>query len=216
MLDTLAVQHVVVADGFEHVEAYTLKGLLTLLCHGGPERRDVLLMCGGAMGGLLGPADGLYHDLGIVFGDRDVGAIRVGYRRPGDLDACTLDVLAAADFATRRGAERFVVMGHSFGGAVAVNAAIRLEERAVGVVTLATQSAGCEEAAQLGATPLLMFHGDRDELLPAFVSEVVRDLAGDGGPRELVVLEGDGHLLTRSARQIRETVLPWISERFVT
>ena len=46
-LKTLAVSHVGVADGFEHVEAYTLGGLLTMLCHGGPERADVLLCCGG-------------------------------------------------------------------------------------------------------------------------------------------------------------------------
>lgn len=65
-LGTLAVADVEVADGFEHVEAYTLTGLLTMLCHGGPERSDVVLMCGGAMGGLLGPADGLYHDLGLA------------------------------------------------------------------------------------------------------------------------------------------------------
>ena len=211
-LRTLAVAHVEVADGFEHVEAYTMSGLLTMLCHGGVERSDVVLMCGGAMGGLLGPADGLYHDLGVVLASRGVGTIRVGYRRPGDLDRCVHDVLAAADFAARRGGRRFVVMGHSFGGAVAVNAGIALGDAAAGVITLSTQSAGCEEAAELGTTPLLLLHGDRDEILPAFVSEAVRELAGDGGPRELVILPGDGHMLQRSAIEIRTRLMRWFGE----
>ena len=213
-LRTLAVTHVGVADGFEHVEAYTMSGLLTLLCHGGPDLADVVLMCGGAMGGLLGPSDGLYHDLGVVLARRGIATIRVGYRRPGDLDRCTHDVLAAADFAARRGGRRFVVVGHSFGGAVAVNAGIALGDAAAGVVTLATQSAGCEGAHLLGATPLLLIHGDRDEILPSFVSEAVRELAGDGGPRELVVLPGDGHMLDRAAVPMRGRLLEWVADRF--
>ena len=80
-----------------------------------------------------------------------------------------------------------------------------------GVVTFATQSAGCEEAAGLGA-PLLAFHGDRDELLPVAASEVVCSLAG--GPAELVVCEGAGHLLTEAGDDLRARVPAWIRERF--
>ena len=57
----------------DHVELYTLKGLLTLLWHGPRDAHDVVLMCGGAMGGLLGPADGLYQDLGTAFTDAGIG-----------------------------------------------------------------------------------------------------------------------------------------------
>src|SRR5205823_1708406 len=110
-------------------------------------------MCGGAMGGLLGPARGLYHDLGTALAAKNIGATRVGYRRPNDLEMCTLDVGAAADVANRGGAERFVVIGHSFGGAVAINAGVALRRFTRGVATLSTQSAGCESAAGLDDIP---------------------------------------------------------------
>src|SRR5690606_37734287 len=108
------------------------------------------------------------------------------------------------------GARRFVTMGHSFGGAIAVRAGIMLSEHCRGVVTLATQSAGCEMAAALGDTPLLLFHGDRDELLPAFSSEMVHDIAGGRG--ELVVLPGAGHLLAEAADELRTRLLAWLPE----
>ena len=93
-LGALASQEVEVTDGLRHVEIYTLGGLLTLLWHGDPEFEHVVLACGGAMGGLLGPADGLYHDLGVRLGGQGIGLVRVGYRKPNDLGACVQRVLS--------------------------------------------------------------------------------------------------------------------------
>ena len=70
---------------------------------------------------------------------------------------------AQHDLAMRNGAERFVVLGHSFGGAVAVQAAGTFLHLVAGVLTYATQSAGCEEAARMGDTPLLLLHGEHDQ-----------------------------------------------------
>ena len=78
-----------------------------------------------------------------------------------------------------------------------------------GVVTFATQSAGCEVAGGLGERPLLLFHGDRDELLPLEASEVVRAIAGHG---ELVVLPGDGHLLAKSGPILCERLFEWLPD----
>ncbi len=50
--------------------------------------------------------------------------------------------------------------------AVAVRTAVVMPGSVVGVVTLATQSAGCEVAGALDGRALLLFHGERDELLP--------------------------------------------------
>lgn len=210
-LRVLAIQDVEIHEGLRHVEVYTLDGLLTLLWHGPSSAERVVLMAGGAMGGLLGPARGLYHDLGTTLAAGGIGSIRVGYRRPNQLDACALDVGAAADLANRSGAKRFVIIGHSFGGAVAVNAAAALRRVTRGVVTLSTQSAGCETASALGDIPLLLLHGDRDELLPVAASEAVRTLAGHG---DLVVLPGTGHLLLGVEEEIRRRLLDWIAERF--
>lgn len=183
-----------------------MSGLLTLLWHGEGDEEAVVVACGGAMGGLLGPADGLYHDLGVDLVDRGIATVRVGYRSPNDLDACTHDVLAALELATRRGARRAVTVGHSFGGAPAVRAAVLADELVVGVVTLATQSAGCEVAEGLAGRPVLCLHGDADELLPAMCSELVAGLAGG----EVVVLPGCGHLMTQAAAELRSRLLDWL------
>jgi pimeloyl-ACP methyl ester carboxylesterase len=209
LLDALAVQEVEVAPGLRHVEIYARTGLLTVLWHGPPDAERIAVACGGALGGLLGPASGLYQRLGEALAQRGVGFLRTGYRRPNDLSLCTIDLCATVDLAARRGARRAVTMGHSFGGAIAVRAACALGDVVAGVVTFATQSAGCEQADELGGRPLLLFHGDRDELLPMVSSEMVRMIAGDG---QLVVLPGEGHLLSGAGDLMLERVLDWIDE----
>ena len=79
-----------------------------------------------------------------------------------------------------------------------------------GVVTFATQSAGCEEAQGLTA-PLLAYHGDRDEILPPICTEVVGQLVG--GPADIRMCGGAGHLLTEAGERLRAEVPAWIRER---
>ena len=95
LLDALAVEEVEVMPGLAHLEVYTLSGLLTLLWHGARDAHDVVVTCGGGMGSLLGPAGGLYHWLGTELAARDMGVVRVGYRKPNDLSRCMHDVTAA-------------------------------------------------------------------------------------------------------------------------
>lgn len=206
MLDVLASQEVELAPGLRHIEIYTARGLLTVLWHGGPGRRAVVA-CGGAMGGLLGPAHGLYQRMGVEWASQGIATLRVSYRKPNDLDACCIDVAAAVQLAVGEDAERVVVMGHSFGGAVAVRVGVALPTMVTGVVTFATQSAGCEVAGGLAPRPLLMFHGDHDEILPMEASAVVREIAGAG---ELIVLPNDGHLLGRSGDAMEERLREWM------
>ena len=199
-LGVLAMQVVPVDDGLDHLELYTTEGLLTILWHGAADLEPVVVCVGGAMGGLLGPDGGLFHQLGRRLVPEGIGVLRVGYRRPNDLATCVVDTLAAMELAGRHGARRFVTMGHSFGGAVAIQAAARLDRSTVpGVVTLATQSAGCEPAEELADRDLLYFHGTADAILPHFASEMVRMLAGAG---ELVLLEGADHMLRPAGAEI--------------
>lgn len=214
LLGGLAIQEVEVTPTFHHVEIFTRGGLLTLLWHGDRTEDRYVVMGGGAMGGLLGPSDGAFHDLGVAFAEQGIGVVRVGYRQPNHLKECVLDMAGACDLASRAGGERFVTVGHSFGGAVAVGCGIALPSHVAGVVTLATQSAGCEHAGLLGGRPMLLIHGDRDEILPVTCSEVVNQLAGGQG--ELVVLPGAGHLLNQgnSNAEVRRLLLDWIPKVF--
>ncbi|MET0579547.1 MAG: hypothetical protein ABW122_12895, partial [Ilumatobacteraceae bacterium] len=97
-LGVIGSQEVGITDGLRHLELYTMSGLLTLLWHeppAGTATPAAIVVCGGAMGGLLGPADGLYHRLGVEWAARGVQVLRVSYRRAGDLEPCSLDVAAA-------------------------------------------------------------------------------------------------------------------------
>jgi len=212
-LQVMASSDVMVTPTLRHVEMYTMRGLLSLLWHEPAEgvavQPGALVLCGGAMGGLLGPGDALYHRLGEVWSQRGVPVLRVSYRKPNDLDLCCVDVAAAVQLAIGgAGADQVVLMGHSFGGAIAVRVGVGLNDMVAGVVTFATQSAGCEIAAGLGETPLLLFHGERDEILPIEASEMVRMIAGTG---ELVRLPGDGHLLAKSDEIIWERLEAWLA-----
>jgi hypothetical protein len=210
-VQVLARQQVHLAPGLMHHEWYTMSGLLTMLWHGPADAERVVVACGGAMGGLLGPCDGLYQRLGEGLADEGIAMIRISYRRPNDLPACVDDLLIAAGTAARQGARRVITVGHSFGGAVAVQAGIAMGPTCAGVVTLSTQSAGCEEAGRLGATPLLLVHGDRDRILPPQASQAVHHLAGGSG--ELVILPGADHLLVEAAPEVEGLLAEWIPAR---
>lgn len=204
-LGILAMQTVAIDEQLEHLEIYTNHGLLTLLWHGDSNLEHAVICVGGAMGGLLGPDGGLYQQLGRLLPPLGIGVVRVSYRRPNDLDLCVHDTVATMELLARHGARRFVPMGHSFGGAVAVQAAAHLDRESVpGIVTFATQSAGCEVAEQLGDRDFLLFHGTADQILPAQASEMVRFLAETG---ELVLLPGADHLLHPAGAEIRDRLL---------
>jgi predicted alpha/beta hydrolase family esterase len=194
-----------------HREVYTSRGLLTVLWHRPPTgttpQRAAIVACGGAMGGVLGPGHGLYQRLGQRWAERGVEFVRVGYREPNNLDLCAHDLACGVEIVRDAGADRTVVMGHSFGGAVAVRTAVIMPVAVAGVVTFATQSAGCEVAGALAGRPLLLFHGERDELLPPEASHVVAAIAGHG---EVEIIPGDGHLLAKSDDLIVERLDAWL------
>jgi hypothetical protein len=211
-LNVIATQSAMITPSLRHVEMFTMRGMVSMLWHQVPAGQEVrpaaIVACGGAMGGLLGPAEGMYQQLGDTWSSRGVPVVRVSYRRPNDLDACCLDVAAAVQLVADAGAQRVVVMGHSFGGAVAVRVGVVMDEVA-GVVTFATQSAGCEVAPGLRGKPLLLFHGDADEILPIESSHVVATMAGVG---DVVVCEGDSHLLANSSTMMSARLDDWLPD----
>ena len=210
-LHPLATAEASITESMRHREVYTSRGLLSVLWHEPTAATEVqpaaLVLCGGAMGGLLGPGHGLYQQLGEQWSACGVRALRVSYREPNNLDLCAHDLACGIEWARDAGAERVVVMGHSFGGAVAIRAAVVMTASVAGVVTFATQSAGCEVASALGGRPLLLFHGDQDEILPPESSLMVQSLAGYG---DVEMLPGDGHLLAKSDDVIAERLNEWL------
>lgn len=212
LLDPLGVDEVVVDDALRQIEIFTPEGLLLALWHGPVVAERVVILLGGGLGGTLGPAGALYHRLGRRLAASGIGTIRVHYRRPGDLERCVVDAGAVADLAAQRGARRFVVVGHSFGGAVAINVGAAIPSAVAGVATLATQSAGCQPATALAPRPLLLIHGEDDQIVPAESSHQVRMLAGGHG--EVEILAGAGHGLADVAEHVELRLLDWIQSTF--
>ena len=209
-LRPMATSDVAITESLRHREVYTSRGLLSVLWHEpSASVPAAIVMCGGAMGGLLGPGHGLYQKWGDRWAGRGVRVLRVGYREPNNLDLCAHDLACGVEWARDAGAERVVVMGHSFGGAVAIRAAVVMAGSVAGVVTFATQSAGCEVAVALADRALLFFHGSQDEILPAESSRAVQAIAGHG---EVVILPGDSHLLAKSDDVMTERLDDWLPE----
>jgi alpha/beta superfamily hydrolase len=213
MLGIMASQQVGITPNLRHIEMYTRRGLLSMFWHEphGDARPVGVVMVGGAMGGTMGPGEGLYAQWGTALAEQGIPSIRLSYRKPNDMDSCCVDTAAAVQMLVGSGADKVVLMGHSFGGAVAVRVGVGLTEMVAGVVTFATQSAGCEVAAGLQGRPLLMFHGSNDSILPVEASEVVRAMAGTG---DLHVMPGDDHLLNKSHEAINNIVMPWLAQVF--
>lgn len=207
LLKIFAMQKFPISEHLIHYELYARTGLITILWHGEQQAQNVVLMTAGAFGGLLGPGNGVYHKLGDAFSDKGIGVMRVACRHPGQLSPCVFDVIAAIQLAVGNGARNFVLVGHSFGGAVVIQAAIAMPQFVKGVVTLATQSAGCEGAKGLQGRPLLLIHGGKDQILPLSSSKMVQEFAGGG---ELVVLPNSGHLLQEDEEELYHRLLEWI------
>jgi pimeloyl-ACP methyl ester carboxylesterase len=167
------------------------------------------LFVGGAGGGFDTPVRGwLYPRVCEELPMHGVTALRVRYRHAADLAESTLDVLAGLHFLESRGARAAALVGHSFGGAVVIQAAA-VSPLVRGVAPLSTQSYGADPASRLSPRcSVLLMHGTDDEVLSPDCSRFVYDVAGE--PKRLVLLPGARHGLDEAADEVYSGVLDWI------
>ncbi len=188
----------------EDVVLATNRGDITGIFHpalpGGVPGPAAVIWVGGAGGGLVGPAGGLYADMADVLRRYGISSLRLHYREPNHLEACVIDVLVALAWLADEGVQRAVLVGHSFGGAVVINAGA-LSPLVAGVVTLSTQTYGADLVPELAPRSLLLIHGTADTVLPDRCSRDLYALAGQ--PKELVLYEGAGHGLNEAAAPLR-------------
>jgi pimeloyl-ACP methyl ester carboxylesterase len=175
--------------------------------------RKGAIWIGGVGGGWDTPARGLYPRLcaELRLGEAGIGSLRVRFRRSTDLDSSVEDVLAGIDHLEHDGIEAIAVVGHSFGGAVAIRAAARAASvRAV--ATLATQSFGADPVVRLGPRCATLFvHGMADRVLPPVCSRSLHALARE--PKQLRLYPGADHGLDEVADEVHDLVSGWIAER---
>ena len=172
-------------------------------------------MVGGTDGGFGGPADRIYPTLADELSREGIAALRLNFRilrAPGPLEEGVFDVLSGVEFLRAEGAGPIGLVGHSYGAAVVIEAAVR-SLAVSAVATLSAQTAGAQRAGLLAPRPLLLVHGAEDRRLPPQCSRLVYSWANE--PKELVILEGARHSLRQRREELRQLLVAWLRERLV-
>lgn len=199
-----------IRNGYAPVQIETNRGTIRCRYYRAPNARRGAVWVGGVGGGWDTPAQELYPRLCAVLQSEGIASLRVRFRHSTDLVEAVLDVLAGVGFLQSQGIEAVSLTGHSFGGAVVIQAASLLTAARC-VVTLATQSYGAEPAANLPeACSLLVIHGTADPVLPVQCSEYVYTIAHE--PKRLILYEGAGHTLDEVVDQVSYEVRSWITQ----
>lgn len=155
------------------------------------------------------------HMLAKSFNELGVPAVRFNYRGVGASAGTydegrgeTDDALAVLDWAAQRWPQaKLWTAGFSFGGAVAINAAVQRD-----VTRLVTVAPAIQRVAVRGDVtpkcPWLIVQGDRDELVDA---EEIRAWAAKLEPApELALLPGVEHYFHGRLNELRAVVLNWV------
>ncbi|HUS82119.1 MAG TPA: dienelactone hydrolase family protein [Dehalococcoidia bacterium] len=195
------------------IRLQTERGPVPCLCHDGRPGAGGVVLVGGTDGGFDGPANGIYATLAEDLAVEGVSSLRLDFRlhiAPGDVDEGTHDILAGVTYLKQQGAGRIGLVGHSYGGAVVINAAA-LSRDVDAAVTLSTQTAGTALSPRIAPTPLLLVHGELDRRLPPACSRYVYERAGE--PKELVILEGAKHSLRQRREDLRQLLRDWLVAR---
>jgi pimeloyl-ACP methyl ester carboxylesterase len=201
--------------GGRSLRLLTTRGEIPLIVHEAQGAHEALatgraVVCiSGALGGFDGPAK-LYVRLGQEMPGRGVAVVRLNYRMPNEFGECVLDTMAGLAFAKATHHERAALIGHSFGGAVAINAGT-LAPAVTTVIAISSQLYGAHVVAELAPRPLLLLHGTADTILPHGCSERLYERAQE--PRTLKLFAGVGHRFSEAPGELLETVREWLLAR---
>ncbi|MGH7933602.1 MAG: alpha/beta hydrolase [Candidatus Binataceae bacterium] len=192
--------------GARRVMLRTSRGVIPMVVHAAETPSRAALCVSGAIGGFDGPAM-LYPRLGLELPRRGLSIARINYRTPNDFDECLLDALAALTFLKGVGHQRAALIGHSFGGAIAISAGT-LSPIASTVIAISSQLAGAHTVADLKPKPLLLIHGTADTILPDESSKMLYERAGE--PKTLKLFPGADHRLGQVADELFALVQDWL------
>lgn len=177
----------------------------------GARRDQGVIWLSGAGGGLDGPARRLYPEASARLQQVGIASLRLDYRRPNDLPASVLDALCGVAFLAGERISRVAIVGHSFGGAVAICAGAS-SPRVRAVAVLASQTAGSVQMAPyLAPRSLLIVHGTRDKVLPVGNARAIFEAARQ--PKQLRLLNDAGHGLSLGREELLALLLQWIPEQ---
>lgn len=173
------------------------------------EARAAIVWGFGTGGGFHGPAGGLYDRLGEALAADGIASLQVAYRRAGELRPCVADVLAGVAAMVEERPLPVALVGHSFGGAVVLRAALASPAVAA-VAMLSSQSHGTEGVAALAPRPLFLLHGTEDEILPVRCSE---DIYRRAAEPKVLLRPRCRHGLDECRDEVDHELGTWLRER---
>lgn len=160
----------------------------------------------GSGGGLGGPAGGIYPRLGAALALRGVASLELDYRRPGDVAACVDDVACGIAHLEQLGRRRIVLVGHSLGGRVVIEAAAR-HASVIAVAAMSSVDAPEGAVEALETRPLLLVHGEADDVTPA---ENARRLFRRAHDPQLLLYPNCAHGLDQCGNALDRDLAAWI------
>jgi alpha/beta superfamily hydrolase len=195
--------------GARKLYLHTSRGDISVIMHAAENAPRAILCVCGAIGGFDGPAM-LYPRLGLIMPHAGFAVARMNYRQPNEFDECLIDTLATLTFLKGMGHDRAALIGHSFGGAVVINAGT-LSPAATTVVAVSSQLAGANVVGELAPKPLLLIHGTADTVLSDQCSRMLYERAGE--PKMLRLFDGADHRLSGCGDELFTMVRDWIESR---
>jgi dienelactone hydrolase len=198
-------------EGYHPVKLTTSRGFIYCRYYPVTGAKQAAIWVGGVGGDWDTPAQGLYPRLCQELTSEGIASLRVHYRYPTELVEAVLDVLAGITFLQNEGIESIALIGHSFGGAVVIQAAAQAEDVHT-VVTLATQSYGANPVRELATRcSILLLHGTTDPVLTPLCSQHVYQLALE--PKHLILYRNASHGLDEVAQEVHQVVRDWVIEQ---
>lgn len=195
-------------DSYEFVRIETSRGRVDCRYYRAEGEDKGVVMVGGIGGDFDTPANDLYSRLCEYLKLTGISSLRVQFRHPTDLVESVIDVLVGLEFLKEEKVRVFGLIGHSFGGAVVVQAAFN-DKSVKTVVTLSTQSSGINPISSLPeGTSVLLIHGKADETLPPSSSVYAYNLAHE--PKKIRLYEDARHGLEEVSEEVYAEVKDWI------
>ncbi len=196
-------------DGVEHLVLHTDEGDVPCRMHPAEGSTSAVVWVGGAGGGLDGPAGGMYPRLAGRLVGAGIASLRLHYRRPNDFVPCVRDTLLGVAYLGQRDYTRCALVGHSFGGAVVIEAGVS-DRHVEAVAALSSQTLGTGRAGELSPRPLLLMHGTADEILPDACSREIFSRASE--PKEILLYPGCRHGLDECRDEVDRDLLAWLEQ----
>lgn len=196
------------ADTYRTLRLQTNRGEINARYYHIQSVKQAVIFVGGVAGGFDSPAGNLYATLAERLLLEGISSLRIQFRNPTDLIESIIDVMAGIMFLEQNGFEHIGLVGHAFGSAAIIQAAINASNIKT-VVCLATQGLGSDSISSLSEdTSLLLVHGKRDKILPYPIAEYAYTLAHD--PKELLLMDGAGHDFDEVKKDVYVTLHEWL------